>query len=326
MKPNLIVTGHGRSGSNWLLRLFDKSPSSFCRSEINEIVGSFLFGIPSSQIRGEVHERDLTNLGFTLDSSKYYYSERDPFASQPKDYTVELIRRTTGQKFFRRRARLLQKVRSMYRENGEFKIPWWICSKRGIDNAVHIYKLLLVPEWIDWILENKPDIFVIHLIRHPLGYINSWHNRFFTGRNPEEIRAANIERLLRIRKSDYKWTIPWELDKESEFSNKELELWYWRYANEVTLKSGNGKPNYDIVTYRDLALNTDVYMRKFYQRVSLEYTNDIAQGIAEASKKSASIALKWETSSTPEDIELAKRILDGSPLATYFESKPQQSL
>jgi hypothetical protein len=178
-----------------------------------------------------------------------------------------------------------------------------------------------VPEWINWILENKPEIHIIHLVRHPLGFINSWYNRYFASRDPEKTKAINVDRLRRIKKFDPSWTLPWDSGKEDEFSNKELELWYWRYANEALLTSGAKNASYNFVTYSELTHNTEKYLKKYYDLLSLEYSDKISKKILDASKKSASLSEKWKEDASEEDLALAERILDGSPLKEFFSSK-----
>src|SRR4051812_20363205 len=43
----VLIAGQGRSGTNWLLEIFDRSPRTHCRNEPNECAGSALSELAS---------------------------------------------------------------------------------------------------------------------------------------------------------------------------------------------------------------------------------------------------------------------------------------
>ena len=42
-----LIAGHGRSGTNWLLHLLDRSATTHCRNEPNEIAGNAFAALPT---------------------------------------------------------------------------------------------------------------------------------------------------------------------------------------------------------------------------------------------------------------------------------------
>ncbi len=48
--PYALIAGQGRSGSSWLLDLFDLSSRTHCRNEPNEVRGSRLSALPSADV------------------------------------------------------------------------------------------------------------------------------------------------------------------------------------------------------------------------------------------------------------------------------------
>ena len=51
----VLIAGHGRSGTNWLLEILDQSRQTHCRNEPNECPGSAFFEVPT----GRIHRPEL---------------------------------------------------------------------------------------------------------------------------------------------------------------------------------------------------------------------------------------------------------------------------
>jgi hypothetical protein len=315
----ILIAGQGRSGTNWLLEILDQSRQTHCRNEPNECAGSALAALPTGL-------GCRPGLGAELESAwdaaiaraSRSFGERDHTIPAAKDHFSRLAQRT-GLVRLARSKRLRKGLNSVRRTRlaEEWPIPSWVRSRRGWDQRVPVLKLTVVPGWIVWALENRPEARVLHIVRHPGGFLNSYIKRWLSYQaDQEEVARANRNVLVQIVAHEPEWAE--RFGDIAAMSLLESELWYWVYCAETIHRAGEGNPRYQLVNYLDLARDPVEVSRALYRGCGLDWDNAIEQAIRRSSQESESIASAWRRALDAEQIALVERILAKSTMGTWW--------
>src|SRR5947207_2507909 len=197
-----------RSGTNWLLEILDQSRQTHCRNEPNECPGSALAALPSGQT---CHP----GLGAELESAwdqaiaraSRSFGGRDHLIPVRKDHfsrlaqQVELVRLARGKRL---RKVLGSVLRAPLPE--EWPIPSWVGSRRRRDRLLPVLKFTIIPGWIVWALRNRPAAHVLHIVRHPGGFLNSYIKRWLSYQaNREQVERMNRDMLVTVASHEPAW-------------------------------------------------------------------------------------------------------------------------
>lgn len=312
-KPEyVVILGQGRSGTNWLLDLLDLSPMTYCRNEANELENSPLSRLPSGLICESLGENFGKQWDQAIEKSALQMGVRDRIGLHPKSYLSD-IQRSIGRILLNH-----QKIRHFVSiafpdlEKSSWQIPPFYATLSKLEEALPIFKLNQVPGWGQWLLANRPKTLVIHIVRHPGGFLNSWKNRYVSVRNPEDIRKANQKRLEKIAEVDAKWKE--RFGDISAMTVEESELWYWYYANEEIYSSGKGKNNYLNIIYENLVDDPLNAMQTVYKKCHLPCTQEIEETVKKNSTQSQKIAKKWQDSLSERETILVEQFLEISTI------------
>jgi hypothetical protein len=198
-----VITGNGRSGTNWLETILHANPLTHCRSEP--------YGIPTSPFNQmpQVRKTGKTAPDFDplwdeiVNWSKGRIGRGDhPFTS-PKRYIHPLSQKTGIAKLIgHSKSRRLLAIMQPSLRQGEWHMPWWIGSQRRLELAHPIFKVNLDHGIVTWILRHRLQARILHLIRHPCARLNSWHSRYVAGRNVDDILAVRKDRLRKIGEAE----------------------------------------------------------------------------------------------------------------------------
>ncbi len=202
---------------------------------------------------------------------------------------------------------------------GEWSLPWWLGSKQRLTESLPVLKLIVSPGWTDFILRTRPNVKVLHIVRHPGGVLNSWLNRYVAHRDVREVKNGSRARLEQLAQSDPNWAR--RLGDIQRMSIDELELWYWRYMNEIIWESGEQAGNYHQLIYEELVVDTVALMRQVFARCSLGWSESIGQRIAALSSNSVSIATKWRNCLTAPQVDVVERILEDSAMKDWWSNE-----
>ena len=318
-----IITGQGRSGTNWLLELLDQSPRTFCRNEPYGPAGSPMAELPDRLIV----RNDFADLAGqwddVLDFLRLHFGDRDQVLRAPKFYkhriseALGLWRWMAG----RRRRRLVTLLGSPV-TGSQWQMPWWLGSRTRLRQALLILKLVQSPGWVAFVMRHHPNVPIFHITRHPGGFLNSWRNRWLAGQDEADVTQLNRQRLHDVAAETPQWgQLFGHID---EMGADEAELWYWRYANETLFELGRSSPRYLHIVYEQLAAEPVPIMQRIYQMCELEWTDAVQVEVERVCSSSGSIAAKWRGNLTPDRIELVKRILAPSPMASWWSGSPDQ--
>lgn len=198
----------------------------------------------------------------------------------------------------------------------EWPIPSWVVDKGQVNLSLPIHKLNMVPGWIVWVLRNRPDAHVVHIVRHPGGYLNSLTKRLWSKLDMGKVEQDNRERLAQIAARDPIWSE--RFGDLAALSPVETELWYWRYASETIHQTGAENPRYQLVKYEELTRNPIEISRSVFQGCGVDWNGAIEQGVRQMSVESQAIAAAWRDRLNAEHVAMVERVLYDSPMRVWW--------
>jgi hypothetical protein len=326
----IIVTGNGRSGSNWLLDILDASPDTHCRNEPHSIKDSPMNYIAFLDSPKQVDELLPNIWDESVNRSRCHMGERDHSINNSKDYVyrwsqsfglTNLIQRKNAIKF-------LKSVSSKYRQ-GEWPMPWWIGSQNKLADATVVLKIINLYPWIvSWVLKNKPGTPVIHIVRHPGGQLNSFLRRYVSNCDEaeskhQELRRKSILKAIAMAHPQYK-DVFGDIDS---LSWVESLACYWRANNELIFQNGQSLSNYKRVIYEDLADDPLGVAKNIYSFCNLQWSQSVEDIIASGLEESVfgkvhggpqAVVSKWKTQLPEEYHGLITEILAGSFMRSWW--------
>ena len=319
----VLIAGQGRSGTNWILEILDQSPQTHCRNEPNACVGSALSELPS----GRAWNPDLSaTLEHRWDEAvgrtSWSFGIRDQDITAYKDHFSRAAQRLGLVRVAR--SKWLRGVTALAMpsvQRVEWPIPGFIVNSRRHDSFLPVHKLNRVPGWIVWALANRPQAHVVHIVRHPGGYLNSLTKRLWSAHDMRKVESDNRERLAEIATFDPSWAD--RFGDLAALSPVETELWYWRYASETIHQAGVGNPRYQIVKYEELTRNPIGVSRSVYQGCGLAWNAAIERGIEQMSTESQAIAAAWRDRLDAHQVAAVERVLHDSLMRDWWDGPDQ---
>jgi len=313
-----LILGQGRSGTRYLLRLFDKSTDTHCRNEADQIPGSAFARLAPWRF----HVDDDAALEGIWDQvvgdASYSIGPRDPYPIRSKTWVYPLTR-GLGRTVLRYRYLLRYKItgRDHPMHNGrEYHLPRWVVSPRQLETALHVFKLNASCGLAGWMFRQRPAAKAVHIVRHPGGFVKSWRERWLRKNDEGQVQTENIQRLMTLAERDPAWKS--RLGDIEQMSGLEAELWFWRFCSEETHRAGEGRQGYHRIIFEDLASDPVAVCRDMYAFVGLPWNRAIEEMILEESRDSKSIAGAWKKELEPDVVEIVERVLDGSPMVGWW--------
>lgn len=158
---------------------------------------------------------------------------------------------------------------------------------------------------------------MLHIVRHPGGFLNSWRNRYLARRDPEAVSNANRARLKIVTEADPSSAALFgDID---QMCVEESELWYWRYATETIHAAGAALPAYKLIIYEKLAADPVGVARRVYEICGLPWHAAIQETIRKSSSDSTRIADAWRSNMRGESCELLDRIMEQSRMRQWWD-------
>jgi Sulfotransferase family len=312
------IVGQGRSGTNWLLDLLDLSPQTHCRNEANELAASLLAKLPSPTVRSHFEKDFGERWDRAIALSAVRLGMRDRIGAHPKDHLYEPVRQLGGATLLsKRKFRQLLSLTAPNLGESEWPVPGWLATRKNLEQAFLVLKLNQVPAWAEWLLLNRPKALVVHIVRHPGGFLHSWRNRYLAACDPEAVKKANYERLQQIVNSDSGWGD--RFGNLEAMSVAEMELWYWCYATETIHKAGYKRDNYLEIVYENLVRAPLETAQQLYEKCHLPWTVEIEKKVTQSASGSNAIATAWRNKLTPKTIHLVERIVNNSLMSQWWE-------
>jgi hypothetical protein len=312
-----MVTGHGRSGTNWLLGLLDCSAQTHCRNDPYLDPASPLARLPGRFVVGTAADELAADWDDAIAWTAAHFGAGDQPIPTVKHHLHGLsCRLGLPQMVQRARLRRWAAVFSPSLRRMEWPVPWWLGSAAKLKEAVPVLRTSQVPGWVCWALAHRPAVRVLHIVRHPGGFLNSWRNRFLRGRDPAEVHAANLTRLGEVAATNPHWAR--RFGDLQHLSLEASELWYWRYATEALHAAGADRDTYRRVIYEELAAEPVAGARGLYEFCGLPWTAHTERLIRKRSTGSRGIAEAWRERLDADARALVEEILNGSPMAEWW--------
>lgn len=239
--------------------------------------------------------------------------ERDHRAHVRKQYLWEAARQLGIYRAVHSpRLRALAKELIPQLGESEFVMPRWIGDRGRLEAAFGVLKLNRVPSFANFVLRHRPRVPVLHIVRHPGGFLHSWRTRYLANTDPAAVLRANRERLESVVRANPEWAA-----RAPDFATLDVhasELLYWRYANETIYRAGQRSPNYYFISYELLTRDPLPIMQRLYAACDLPWTPAIVTEIANAARGAREIAGKWRSQLPAEQRDLVEFVLRESPL------------
>lgn len=321
---HIVIAGQGRSGTNWLLRIFDQSPATHCRNEVNAFEASPFWRLPSPTVWDEANRAGLEA---TWDEAVRWaharMGERDPRTTSPKQHYNEVWRELGLLSLVQRERsrRLLGTLLPSLRQQ-EWLPPRILADRAKLAGATPVLKFSQLPGWLPWILHSRPEAHVIHIVRHPGGFLASWMSRFLAQHDRAETTEANRARLREVVRADARWAARFgDIDP---MSAEEAELWYWAYCTETIHKSGADAARYELVIYEEVLADPVGVMRPIFGRAGVEWNGEIEQRVLETATMPAGSGRSWREKLDAGRLEIVERVLASTPYAGWWEDAAEK--
>lgn len=318
MREYVLIVGQGRSGTNWLLSLLDFSPITHCRNEPNEIREGLLAKLPSPWVECDPQPELEAKWDDAVRWASTRLGERDSWIGSEKQHVYEFSRRLGLPRILeRRRLRSLMALFLPSLRGSEWLMPRWMGSRIALEKALPVLKCVQVPGWAAWVSTNRASAQVLHIVRHPGGFLNSWRNRYLALHDSEAVSDANRARLKVVMEAAPSWARL--LRHVDRMSVEESELWYWRYACETIHNAGVASPNYELIIYERLVADPVGMSRRIYDVCGLLWDDRIENACRRTSSDSKRISDSWRSHLSEEQSSLVTRILEGSLMQRWWD-------
>lgn len=326
-----LITGSGRSGTNWLLSTLDASPWTHCRNEPHGVVGTPMNAFPLEWTSRTPVARSFYAAGWdrVAAHTAHRYGERDHDMRYPKQHLWPLTNRL-GLSRLMTSARPRSVLGHLDRRlaSPEWPLPVWLGSRRRLEDSVGVLKILADRSLLSWLIAERPEVKVVHAIRHPGGRLHSWLGRLLgpmDAQQREGQRTRRVEHLENVRRHDPIWReiIP----DPTTLSLVDLELWFWRYLNETTLTATRGQPGCLMVQFERLADDPVGWARRVFEHMEVPWDAVVEERVQADTTRSVfgpvedprAVARAWRTKLAREHVEAIDRVLAGSPLLGLLE-------
>lgn len=314
----VLIVGHGRSGTNWLLQTLDLSPLTHCRNEADKLAGS-----PFRQIQNPWVDVEGADLAPAWDEAvacaAVHWGERDHLVPGPKAHLRGISRRLGLYRLVAgHRCRSVLRLLMPSLRGAEYRFPAWVVNRTALAEARCVLKLNQVPGWAAWLLKHRTNTVVLHIARHPGGMLNSWRHRFLNRKGEDAVRAASRDRLQLIATADEAWA-----DRFGDIDAmgvEDLELWFWRYATETVDTAGANHPRYLRILYEDLVTRTIDIARDIYAHCDLAWSASIESAVHASTVNSSATALAWRSKLNATDHEKVATVLRDPPYCHWWKS------
>ncbi len=324
MNRYAIVTGQGRSGTNWVLDVLDASQETFCRNEPNVIPGSPFERLPPlwrlaegdklNESWDSVARETCMTTGerdHRLKVNKHYLHDWAHKAGLPPLMARPKIRSALGKTILRDL------------DGHIWDLPSLIGSQERLEEACTIIKVNQVPLLIQWILAERQDVPVVNIVRHPCGRHASFAKRYLSGADADAELALTRDHLRVIASDDEVWRD--RFGSIDEMGHVASQTWMWRFVNESIEEFGVGKPQFMRIIFEEMTADPMPHAKAIYELFGLEWTSEVSALVEQGLEESvwgkldpAQVASAWRKSLSNDEIDEIETILADSPMAVWW--------
>jgi hypothetical protein len=226
-----------------------------------------------------------------------------------------------------RKNRTRQSLSFLHREfaREEYKLPNGLLVPHYEKIAVPVFKTLIwLEDCLPWILKERPNVKVIHLIRYPLGYAKSLYKRLYKDSDTTHFHEANRQNLSeRIEKAQYlELDIPLKKTEIESLSELEVIIWNWVIGNQIIYRKGNiNEGKTFVITYEQLLIDPIETIKGVYEYCQLPWSEEIENALNFTFKSSVSLATDYSSFFPQQEQEITKQIIDKSSLKNLWNNE-----
>lgn len=198
----------------------------------------------------------------------------------------------------------------------EWVPPTWLVDLAAMRSSLTVIKINQSPAFARWVLRQRPDQKVLHIVRHPAAYLRSWKSRYLETLDTESVRSANIERLRLVAVAEPEWGERFgDLER---LSADESELWFWLYSAESIHLAGGKSQSYRRVLDEEVAMNALSASRSLYSFWGLEWTSTVEQRVADRAAAWAADTARWTDIVSADQAETVRRVVANSEVWSWW--------
>lgn len=306
--PYVVIGGFGRSGSNLVLNIFDVHEMTHCRNEPNDLARAAMTGL-TAFFHDDLPADFAAAWPRAIATVASSVGDRDNLPARNK-----LFLNTGPAASITAWVQSHSRVRHMIGLRNEWPCPPVLYDRDRLDQALPVLKMMLVGAGLIKAHSIAPGQRLVHILRSPAGFLNSWYNRYVLKRpgGEDEVWKANLTTLPRILAHFDE--DPARFERQNRELLLESELWRWRYLNEM-LYSLAESDRYHLLTYEAVTRDPVSSARTLFAFAGLDFSRHHMDRI-NAIENRVFAAPHQVTLDRREIDAAATRVLTGSPLAS----------
>lgn len=313
-KHSILLVGLGRSGTTWVGKIFDSHPNTLYVHEPDNWYKTLPLPLITpinhhSDFRINEYIQSLFSVSIPKVVGKLPYF--------PKNYhnIIQnlIIKINTYFSKFIAKASIIVPIKRHI-------------SDKKSSKCTLVWKSIESLGRLDYFLNTDAKINVIHIVRHPCGYISSIlrgeRKKVFDG-NFETSSDYGVFEMLEKTKEAIHYGLTLEAFKS--MSAIERLAWRWLLINEKAINEAKGHENYLLLKYEDLCGNPIEKTKELYQFSNLDWNSQTEQFVSKSTstnidqyysvyKDPNHAAMKWKKELSDENIKTIMNIVRNSNL------------
>ncbi len=313
LERTVFAYGSGRSGTTLLAKLLDASPQTLYRHEPDKIrkrPGLPFLPEPEDYERFSAEARDY--LAQLTQAASPSVSGKRPFF--PKDF------RSAGAA--RLQSLLMAPLSAAERAGLQLPVPDFA---RGEDFRYLIKSVTSVCR-VPMFAKASPGTKFIHIVRHPGAVLASLLRGIEQQLMSRDDFIEEIAGMSNARAFD----LP--TDRLDQLSFEEKTVYTWMVQNDKSERELGGSPQYLLISYEDLCLNTAERVREMCAFIGVEFAPQMSEfidamngssdgGYFSVAKNPLGSIARWEEQLSPETAARITQIVEQSPVGRFVLEK-----
>lgn len=253
-----------------------------------------------------------------------HMGERDHRLIHPKDFVHPLSQRL-GIAQMSARPKLRQLVSRILWSwaDGEWRMPRWVGHLDQPDTLA-VFKLVQGYNWATWVLDNRRDVPVVQVVRHPGGRHESFLRRYVATTDAERVRRQKIDQLRQLAPEK---GLAERMGPLDELTLEEAETWFSVYQMEVFEHRAAHSPRYLRIVYEEMVADPSAAIEQVFEHFGVPLTNEVRERIDAHRgtsvfgqvRDASAQAQGWRDVLAPDVSERIMAIMATSPIATWWD-------
>lgn len=315
----ILIHGLGRSGTSWLMKIFDQHPMVFASHEPEAFLPQPALTMPNPPdlSPGEVAQQTQAYL-------EHLFGARPLRAMRKRPVLQKAFRPAMAHSL---RQGLMLGMSVIERSVLSSARGWQVPDLASMSDVTMAVKCVSHQAMAPLIAEHCPDVKVIALIRHPCGNVAS-HDHGHRASLMADVYLPPRPEMARL----FTFDRPIEALTEADFSLLEILAYRWAVYNDLLVRRLALHPSARIVTYEDLCVDPVGVSKALFDWCGLDWSTRCeafleaslsaegdATGYHDLKRNPAVAAARWRATMSPEDVETVLSICRKSAAYTLFD-------